>query len=422
MKTLETFVRTITILLGLPVCCLLATAPARAETCPPGMVLVPAGTFTMGCTRDTGCWSNEVPAREVTISKSFCMDATEATNADWADCMAAGDCAELSDDTCIPDGMDALPEFFKTPDRPVVCADHTAAAMFCTAAGKRLPTEAQWEFAARAGARTMFYWGDEMDDDYAWHWDNAVSEPGAATGTMPVGTKKPNALGLYDMAGNAAEWTRDCFDEMWYHNRPDTDPENIAADCEMFTTRGGSWGISSLRHAARAAESASANSPYIGFRCVADPLPGTSEPPPVETTETTPPETHAPLPDSDFTDLAKLGSAYCDMIVAGDQAGLVSLIPEELTEMLMKVGGFSSVDQLVQEMQRAESENPVEACDVTGTGETACGRDLLNKLKPLEITPQKCGQVKLNVKRKDRDLEENIMKVIMIRGSWKLAQ
>jgi formylglycine-generating enzyme required for sulfatase activity len=163
-------------------------------------VLMPAGTFTMGSpASDPNAYDDEKPAHQVTISKPFYMGKYEVTQAQWKAVM----------------GSENNPSYFKGDSLPV---DHVswrdvqefiqklnrreeqASGVFC-----RLPTEAEWEYAARAGTTTLYSFGDDAAelDDYAWYAGNADHT------SYPVGQKKPNAWGLYDMHGNVSEWCQD---------------------------------------------------------------------------------------------------------------------------------------------------------------------------------------------------------------------
>ncbi|MCB1145017.1 MAG: formylglycine-generating enzyme family protein [Leptospiraceae bacterium] len=103
----------------------------------------------------------------------------------------------------------------------------------------RLPTEAEWEYAARAGGSTgspptKYYWGNSIDDSYLWYAGNSGSK------THPVGQKKPNGFGLYDMSGNVWEWTQDWNDDNYYSKSPSNDPKGPESGTYRVL-RGGSW-------------------------------------------------------------------------------------------------------------------------------------------------------------------------------------
>ncbi len=135
---------------------------------------------------------------------------------------------------------------------------------FCRETGGRLPTEAEWEYAARAGANSSFYWGSEDPGDYAWYRDNSDNR------TQKVGLKKPNAWGLHDMAGNVFEWVED-----WYgdYNAADLDHPKGPGTGTAKVIRGASWysESSSLSLSARYNNRPGFRNFKVGFRCAKDP-------------------------------------------------------------------------------------------------------------------------------------------------------
>jgi len=177
------------------------------------LVLIPAGKFMMG---------EEEGQHEVTISKPFYMGVTEVTQAQYEAVMGTN------------------PSRFKGATNPVDTVSWDDAAEFCkklsekTRQAVRLPTEAEWEYACRAGTTTRFSFGDKdgVLGDYAWYDGNSGGT------TYPVGQKKPNAWGLYDMHGNVWEWCAD-----WNGDYPKgavTDPQGPGAG-EYRVLRGGAW-------------------------------------------------------------------------------------------------------------------------------------------------------------------------------------
>ena len=210
------------------------------------LVLVPAGDFLMGgkfkpaeaVKRFGGKenhYASEHPRRKVTITKPFYMGVYEVTQAQWEAV------------------MDSKPYDGKMvtkigPDYPASWLTWTEAGEFCSKLSKKigkqvaLPTEAQWEYACRAGSDTAFCYGDDPKKigDYGWLGSNMVDNQKAKTYARKGGLRKPNAWGLYDMHGNIWEWCRDWYDAKFYASGKNADPVCVKKG-KTVTSRGGSW-------------------------------------------------------------------------------------------------------------------------------------------------------------------------------------
>ena len=196
---------------------------SKAPASPPeGMVLVPAGIFLMGANYAVGN-PEEKPAHEAIVA-SFYMDQTEVTMTAYGKCVAAGGCKPTHIDHRFCNGKEK-----DRDDHPVNCVDLPMATAYCAWAGKRLPTEREWEYAATGGERRRFSWGNEDPTQ-----ENSCYEH--PFGTCPVKSFAPGAFGLYDITGNVWEWTGSVFDP--YPSRPlldEIDPK------KRYSYRGGSW-------------------------------------------------------------------------------------------------------------------------------------------------------------------------------------
>lgn len=190
-------------------------------------VFIPPGKFMMGARPgDMTADTDEKPEHEVTISKGFWLSRTETTVAAYK---------KFCEDTkrAMPPATELNPEW-KFDLMPMLNLTWNEAHAFCAWAGGRLPTEAEWECAARAGSKSVYYWGDTMNGDYAWFSENAHLEP------HPAGQKLPNIFGVYDILGNGWEWCADWFKEGYYAVSPAVDPTGPPSG-EFRVLRGGSF-------------------------------------------------------------------------------------------------------------------------------------------------------------------------------------
>ena len=236
------------------------------EPPPPGMVHIPAGCFWMGDHFTEG-HTLERPVHQACIS-AFEMDVYEVTNGQYAACVAAGGCTAPASSSSA-----TRANYYGTPSYdnfPVIYVNWHQATAYCTWAGKRLPTEAEWEYAARGGLVGKRYpWGDTISGTDANYgdsgdpWDNDTS---------PVGYYVPNGYGLYDMAGNVWEWTNDWYSSSYYQYCVDNgiihDPPGPLSGTYRVL-RGGSWYTStfSLRAAIRYNHFPGHQNYSFGFRC-----------------------------------------------------------------------------------------------------------------------------------------------------------
>jgi formylglycine-generating enzyme required for sulfatase activity len=233
------------------------------------MIVIPAGSFHMGSSRGA---ADESPKHEVWVD-SFWMDRFEVVQEQFKK-------YQISD-----------PSHFKNPKNPLEQINWTDAAIYCNerslgeglepcydeetwqcnfeANGYRLPTEAEWEYACRAGSTTNYGFGNDARrlKTYTWFAGNSSGR------TKPVGQKKPNLWGLYDMHGNVAEWCNDYYSKDYYKNSPQKNPKGPPKG-EERVLRGGAWNskADSLRSSSRASDPSIDDtclaSDAIGFRCV----------------------------------------------------------------------------------------------------------------------------------------------------------
>jgi len=202
------------------------------------LVLIPAGEFMMGSPdSDTDAEADEKPQHRVRITKPFYLGSTEVTQEQYERVMGQNPswfCA-TGDGKVEVAGQN-------TRQFPVEWVSWEDAVEFCRRLSQkegktyRLPTEAEWEYACRAGSTTRYCIGDAPADlvEYAWYDENSDDT------THPVGQKKPNAWGLYDMHGNVWEWCADRFAEDYYRASPADDPNG--PDSRVFRVlRGGAW-------------------------------------------------------------------------------------------------------------------------------------------------------------------------------------
>ncbi len=266
----------------------------------PAMVVVPAGAFRMGA--DGGeAGRPEGPVREIRFAQAFAAGRTEVTRAQFARFVAEAGYAPARQcrtwngrEWLVEDGRDwrdPLPGYVPRDDDPVVCVSwrdaQAYAAWLARRTGRpyRLPTEAEWEYAARGGSTGTYPWGDDPDAGCAYAnmydasaarvwpfgWAPAGCDDGFPT-LAPVGRLRPNGFGLYDTLGNAWEWTADCYVAPYPAGPLDGRAVEVAGACERRAVRGGSWMTRPDRHrlSFRGRDPEAAAFAYFGFRVVRD--------------------------------------------------------------------------------------------------------------------------------------------------------
>ena len=211
---------------------------------PPDMVWIPGGVFGMGSPDGEGA-ADEHPQHGVKVN-GFYMDKVEVTQADYKHVMGQNP-AHFSD----------------CPNCPVENVAWVGANEYCKKVGKRLPTEAEWEYAARAGTQTKYFWGNEIDSSYGWYDKNSDQK------THPVAQKRSNPFGLADMNGNVWELCADWYESTYYQKSIMDNPKGPDTG-QYRVMRGGSWGYGSysMRSACRNWGNPDARSYHVGFRCV----------------------------------------------------------------------------------------------------------------------------------------------------------
>jgi formylglycine-generating enzyme required for sulfatase activity len=245
-----------------------AVANAQQRALPNvGWVRVPAGSFDMGCVpADMRCDADESPRHRVTITRAFDMMATEVTKAMY--------------NAVMPE--EEQPAWSASPQHPIAIVDWEEASKFCQAVGGRLPTEAEWEYAARGGrAATIYAWGDNDPSDTPGARNGATFETDSPA---PVRSFGANGFGLYDMSGNVWEWVNDRYGA--YPEAPATDPQGPVAPvqaapqpqqggrgqvaaAQFGVVRGGAYGDDprNLRLSNRTPNRRNAVNQNVGFRC-----------------------------------------------------------------------------------------------------------------------------------------------------------
>ncbi len=197
----------------------------------PEMARIPAGSFLMGAPSKQDLHMNEKsearddekPQHLVAV-KAFTLGKFEITQEQWYAVMGSN------------------PSLNKGPKLPVENISWDDAQKYLqklsqkTGKKYRLPSEAEWEYAARSGSTTLYPWGDSYSDSHLYAWSKAD-----AVETNFVGLKKPNQFGLYDMLGNVSEWTQDCWNDN-YNGAPDDGSARLSGNCSLRVLRGGTWG------------------------------------------------------------------------------------------------------------------------------------------------------------------------------------
>ncbi len=228
------------------------------------MLLVPPGTFDMGCSASNsyGCSSDENPVHAVTLTNAFYIGRYEVTQGQWQATMGSN-----------PSSFQGQAD---SPSRPVEHVSWNTIQNFLSATGTRLPTEAEWEFACRAGTTTAFHsMPGDLDGTNDDNLVGTIAWYSATSGsvTHAVGGKAANALGLHDVSGNVWEWVSDWYSSGYYASSPSTNPTGPTAGSNRVL-RGGGWGNDAVDERSSARNDYTPESTHyaIGFRVARAPF------------------------------------------------------------------------------------------------------------------------------------------------------
>ena len=265
----------------------------------PQMVSLPGGTYQMGAIPTGSERHNIEPVHEVTL-KGFAIGKFEVTRGEYAAFakdtkrVAGGNCETISTKTEVLEHLPSAtwqnPGFAQSDRDPVVCVSWDDAKAYAgwlakkTGKPYRLLSESEWEYAARAGTTTKYWWGadpavkctyangaDKSARRVYRTWARASACDDGHSFTAPVGSLAANAFGLYDMVGNVWEWVEDCYADT-YDPQPRDGSAYVGGDCKYRTNRGGSWynGIDGMRTASRDNTDPTNHANKVGFRIARD--------------------------------------------------------------------------------------------------------------------------------------------------------
>ena len=228
----------------------------------PELIEIPPEKFYMGSKAgEVGRGAEEGPLHQVTISRQFAIGRYEVTFAQWDACADDGGCQHRPEDRGW--GRGNLPVIYVSWDD---VQEYLVWLSKKTDYTYRLPSEAEWEFVARGGSTSAYWWGDEIGEGLA----NCIGcGIGSGEETVPVGSFLPNQFGLYDVHGNVWEWAADCWNGT-YAGAPNDGSAWTLGECDKRVVRGGAWGLpsSELRSAHRIGDTSSLRSGKRGFRVV----------------------------------------------------------------------------------------------------------------------------------------------------------
>jgi len=258
-----------------------APYPANAPVPPPGMVYVPPGSFVMG----KGATPPHGPEHDVSITRGFFLDRYETSVAEYRDCQRVGRCTQsgVHGPRPTPEEVEKYNGFCTGIEAggdtlPISCIDYEQAKAYCTFRKKRLPTEAEWEYAARGSDGRLYPWGNDLPENCEMAVCSGLC---AANGLRSVGQRVPSSaspFGAFDMAGNAWEWVEDTFDPQAYTLTSRADPL-MRGLSQRGVLRGGSWDFVRTRAESTYRQSFDQREGHVstGVRCALAAEPASSE-------------------------------------------------------------------------------------------------------------------------------------------------